>query len=184
MESGQLNYTWYGKAKQLVGVGISGTEHFDNIDYFWYHAYQKINTISVSSWILFFIIFYLIATYIKYSLKHSEDKSLTYKQILKKDESILYVTIVLSTEVSLLVHRIIDWNNPFPPTIGYSITDIIINFGSVFLSIYLIIGVILYIILFKKKEEHPFKKAFIDSIKLTGIIIFTFIAIRILLAII
>ena len=169
MESGQLNYTWFGKAKQLVGVGVSGTEHFDNIDYFWYHAYQKINTISVSSWILFFIIFYLISTYIKYSLKHSEDKSLTYKQILKKDESILYVTIVLSTEVSLLVHMIIDWKNPFPPTIGYSITDIIINFRSVFLSIYLIIGVILYIILFKKKEEHPFKKAFIDSIKLTGI---------------
>ena len=82
LTNNELYNTWYGKRdlNQLVGVGVSGTEQ---IDYFWDYAYQRITPISISSWFFFFIIFYLIATYIKYIIKHSKENS---------EKSICFVT--------------------------------------------------------------------------------------------
>ena len=172
MESGQLNYTWFGKAKQLVRVGVSGTEHFDNIDYFWDHAYQKINTISVSSWILFFIIFYLIATYIKYSLKHSKDKSSTYKQVLK-DKLILVITTELSIIFATFVYSLINWNNPFPATKAITRDEVLLSFGILALNVFWILFTTLYIIL--RQRENSLKNAVIYSLKFMWPIIFIII---------
>ena len=153
MESGQLNYTWFGNANQLVRVGVSGTEHFDNIDYFWDHAYHHIIPISVSSWILFFIIFYLITTYIKYNIKHSKDKSLTYKQVLK-DSTIIIIAIDLSVIVALLAYNHIDWMNPKPAPIAIPLSEALYNFGIIVLIIWWLLTVTIKIILNNRKEKH------------------------------
>ncbi len=143
-------WTWFGNSHKLKKVGISGTEHFDNIDYFWDHAYQKINTISVSSWILFFIIFYLIATYIKYSLKHSKDKSSTYKQILK-DSMILIISIGLSIIVASLVYIFIDYKAP--PCPCEWIDGVLRIYGLIALIILILTVETIYIILHKREEN-------------------------------
>lgn len=140
---------WFGnnELNQLVGVGVSGTEQ---IDYFWDHAYQRITPISISSWILFFIIFYLIATYIKYIIKHSKDKVLTYKQILK-DSMILIISIGLSIIVASLVYIFIDYKAP--PCPCEWIDGVLRIYGLIALIILILTVETIYIILHKREEN-------------------------------
>ena len=151
MESEQLNYTWFfGTEFGRTTVWISWPDYSDNIRY---HAYHHIIPISVSSWILFFIVFYLITTYIKYNIKHSKDKSLTYKQVLK-DSTIIIIAIDLSVIVALLAYNHIDWMNPKPAPIAIPLSEALYNFGIIVLIIWWLLTVTIKIILNNRKEKH------------------------------
>lgn len=146
MESRQQYYTWFGHP----GVKLTGIEHTKN---FWDYAYHRIIPISVSSWILFFIIFYLIATYIKYNIKHAKDKSLTYKQVLT-DSTIIIIAIDLSIIVALLVYNHIDWMNPLPAPIAITLDKALEKFGIITLIFLWLLIVTIMIILHNKKEKQ------------------------------
>ena len=76
-------------------------------DNFWTNAYNHIYLISWSSAIIFFILFSLIITLIKYWILKHKNKNTTYKSVLKNSALIYIISFVLSLVVLRMVYTAI-----------------------------------------------------------------------------